>query len=436
VFVGSAVAPVNIHQGTANFTQVISGTNRFNAYYAMQHDQRDEPPSTDGNNLPNYGDQRQGWRQLLTLNDIDTISSNLVNEARAGFNRIHIVFAAENQLNAAAYGIDSGVDAAIGLPQINVAGAFVFGGISGFPQGRGDDNITLSDTVSWVKGSHSFKFGAEAHRVIDDSFSYSPGTFSFASISAFLADQSNLFSANSSNHASRIAVNSIGAFVQDSWKANSRLTLDLGLRYDWYGTPTEAENRFVVFNPTSDALERVGANGGPSTAYNQSDLNFEPRVGFAYDVFGTGKTVVRGAYAIFVDQPITGLVSGLVNNPPFALPVTLAATAAQPVTFANAYSLASGTIAPVSVAHNYKDANVQSWNFNIQQQLGNSYGMMIGYFASKGTDLNVERNYNQPINGVRPYAALSSSSPSTRDRSSAISSFMKVVLILPTMQCG
>ena len=206
VFVGSAVAPVNIHQGTANFTQSISDTNRFNAYYAMQHDQRDEPPSTDGNNLPNFGDQRQGWRQLLTLNDVDTVSGNLVNEARAGFNRIHIVFAGENQLNAATYGIDSGVNSAIGLPQISVSGAFSFGGINGFPQGRGDDNITLSDTVSWVKGPHSFKFGAEAHRVIDDSFSYSPGTFSFPSISAFLTDQANQFTANSSNHAARINV--------------------------------------------------------------------------------------------------------------------------------------------------------------------------------------------------------------------------------------
>jgi hypothetical protein len=411
VFVGSAVAPVNIYQGTGNFTQVISDSNRFNAYYAMQHDVRDEPPTTDGNNLPNYGDQRIGWRQLLTLNDVATLSSNLVNEARAGFNRIHIVFASENQLNAADYGINSGVNAAIGLPQISVTGGFTFGGVNGFPQGRGDDNITLSDTVSWVKGAHTFKFGAEAHRVIGDGFSYSPGTFSFPSISAFLADQSTRFTANSSNHAARISVYSLGAFVQDSWKATSRLTLDLGLRYDWYGTPTEADNRFVVFDPTADALEHVGSNGGPSLAYNQNALNFEPRVGLAYDVFGTGKTVIRSAYAIFVDQPITGLVGGLVNNPPYALPVTLTASASAPFSFANAYSLAAGTVSPVSVAHNYKDAHVQSWNFNVQQQLGASYGLMLGYFASKGTNLNIERNYNQPINGVLPYAKLSASSP-------------------------
>src|SRR5581483_7091733 len=83
-YINSAVAPVNIHQGTANFTQQFSERNRFNAYYAMQHDQRNEPPSTQGNTLPGFGDQRQGWRQLLALNDTATLSPTMVNEARAG----------------------------------------------------------------------------------------------------------------------------------------------------------------------------------------------------------------------------------------------------------------------------------------------------------------------------------------------------------------
>jgi outer membrane receptor protein involved in Fe transport len=413
-FVSSAVAPVNIHQGTANFTQQFTQSNRFNAYYAMQHDQRNEPPSTQGSTLPGFGDQRQGWRQLLTLNDIHTITPTLVNEARAGFNRIHIVFAAQNTLNAADYGINTGVNAPIGLPQIAIpnttSAVLAFGGVNGFPQGRGDDTITLSDTLNWVRGSHSIQFGPEYHHVIADSFTYTPGVFNFPTITAFLNDQANSFSANASNRAARIHVNSIGAFVQDSWKLTRKFTLDLGLRYDWNGTPTEAKNRFVVFDPTTISLQQVGINGGPSHAYNESALNFEPRVGFAWDPFGAGKTVVRSAYAIFVDQPVVGLVGGLYANPPFALPVNFT-TSGTNLNFGNAFSLASGSIAPTSVAHNYKNAYVQSWNFNIQQELGDDYGLMAGYFANKGTDLNVGRNYNQPINGVRPYPALSASSP-------------------------
>jgi carboxypeptidase family protein/TonB-dependent receptor-like protein len=405
-FAGSAVAPVNIEQGTANFSQSFSDSNKINVYYAIQRDQRNEPPSTDANSFPGGGDQRNGKRQLLTFNDSWVISPTLVNEARLGFNRIHITFLADNTDAAPAFGINSGVTAPIGLPQITVSGAFTFGGISGFPQGRGDNVGVLSDTLSWVHGKHTVKFGAEFRRQNSDNFSYTPGTFSFASITTFLADQANSFTANTSNRSNRTYGNALGAFVTDAWKMASTFTLTLGVRYDWYGTPTEAENRFVIFNPTADSLQHI------DTPYQQSALNFQPRVGFAWDPFQNGKTVIRSAYAIMTDQPTLGLVTGLAANPPYAFPISYSPTAAVPfVTLANAFPAAGGSVSPVSIAHNYKDAYFSEWNFNVQQQLGKNYGVMIGYFGSKGSDENLERNYNQFVNGVRPYAALSTSSP-------------------------
>jgi hypothetical protein len=411
-YVSSAVAPVNIEQGTANFSQVFSASQRVNVYYAIQRDQRNEPPSTDANSFPGGGDQRNGNRQLLTVNDSWVISPTLVNEARLGFNRIHIIFAADNTLSAAAYGINSGVTAAIGLPQITVSGAFEFGGISGFPQGRGDNVAVLSDSLSWVHGSHSIKMGGEFRRQNSDNFSYTPGTFSFASITTFLADQANGFTANTSDRSNRTYGNSLGAFVTDTWKATRTLSLSLGLRYDWYGTPTEAEGRFVVFDPATDALRNVGQSGAPSLAYNQSSLNFEPRLGLAWNPFKDGKTVVRAAYAIMTDQPTLGLVTGLAANPPYAFPISFSPSTATPfVTLGNAYAAAGGSVAPTSVAHGYKDAYFSEWNVNVEHALGNNFGLMAGYFGSKGSDLNIERNYNQPIGGVRPFAALSASSP-------------------------
>ncbi len=411
-FASSAVAPVNIEQGTVNFSQVFSESQRLNVYYAIQRDERNEPPSTDGNSFPGSGDQRNGNRQLLTLNDSWVLSPTLVNEARLGFNRIHITFAGDNTLSASAYGINSGVTAAIGLPQITVSGAFTFGGIGGFPQGRGDNVGVLSDTLSWVRGNHSIKMGGEFRRQNSDNFSYTPGTFSFANINAFLADQATGFSANTSDRSNRTYGNSLGAFVTDTWKAKPTLTLSLGLRYDWYGTPTEAESRFVVFDPTTDTLQHVGQGSGPGLAYNQSALNFEPRVGLAWDPFKNGRTVVRSAYAIMTDQPTLGLVTGLASNPPNAFPISFSPSAATPfVTLGNAYGAASGSVSPVSVAHNYRDAYVSEWNLNVEQALGNSYGLMVGYFGSKGSNLNIERNYNQPIGGVRPFARLSADSP-------------------------
>jgi outer membrane receptor protein involved in Fe transport len=411
-FVGSAVAPVNIEQGTVNFSHSFSDSNRANVYYAIQRDQRNEPPSTDNNSFPGGGDMRNGKRQLLTFNDSWVISPTLVNEARLGYNRILITFQADNNLNAAAYGINSGINAPIGLPQITVAGAFVFGGVGGFPQGRGDNVEVVSDTLSWVHGNHAIKFGGEVRRQNTDNFSFTPGTFSFPNINAFLADQANGFTVTNSNRSNRTYGTSVGAFVTDAWKMSRSFTVTLGVRYDWYGTPTEAENRFVVFDPTTATLQHVGQQGGLGQAYNQSALNFEPRVGIAWDPFHNGKTVIRSAYAIMTDQPTLGLVTGLAANPPYAFPVSYSPTTAVPfITMANAFTAAGGVVSPFSVAHSYHDAYVSEWNFNIQQQFGHDIGVMAGYFGSKGTDLNIERNYNQPINGVRPYAALSSSSP-------------------------
>lgn len=412
VFVSSAVAPVDIDQGTANFSHSFSQSNRLNLYYAYQRDNRDEPPSTDGNNLPGFGDARTGRRQLLTINDTDVISPSLVNELRLGYNRIHITFDAANTLNAADYGINSGVDAPIGLPQIIVSGAFAFGGVNGFPQGRGDYSTALSDTLSWVHGKHSIKWGADYRRLDSDSFSATPGSFTFPSITAFLNDQASAFTGNSANRAARIYANSIGAFVQDSWKIMPRLLLDLGLRYDWYGTPSEASNRFVEFDPSKVSLVPVGKAGGPSLVYNQSARNFQPRVGFAWDVFGSGKTVVRSAYAIMADQTELALTDNLLSNPPNSIPVSFSPTAGVPfVTLANAFNIASGSLAPVTLPHDFRNPYAQEWNFNIQQELPSDLGLMVGYFGTKGTNLDLPVNLNQFINGVRPYAALSPDSP-------------------------
>ncbi|MGA3188660.1 MAG: TonB-dependent receptor [Bryobacteraceae bacterium] len=408
---GAASAPVNIEQGTGNISYLLNASNRLNFYYAVQRDQRNEPPTTDGNSFPDEGDQRNGTRQLLTFNESWTLSPTLTNEFRAGANRIHIVFVADNQDSSAAFNIDNGVSGPIGLPHIEVAGAFNFGGNSGFPQGRGDNVGTFSDTLSWVHGNHIIKFGGEFRRQNSDNFSATPGIFTFTSITTFIADQSNGFSVTDSNRSNRTYGNSIGAFVTDTWKLKPSFSVTLGVRYDWYGTPTEAENRFTVFDPTSDSLLPVGKQGGPSRAYQQSALNFEPRVGFVWDPFRNGKTIIRSGFGIMTDQPSLGLVTGLAGNPPNAFPVNYTPPANSFVTLENAFGLANGSVSPVSIAHNYHDAYVSEWNFNIERQLGKDYGITLSYVGSKGTDLNIERNYNQFVNGVRPYKALSASSP-------------------------
>src|SRR5205807_3243000 len=144
----------------------------------------------------------------------------------------------------------------------------------------------------------------------------------------------------------------------------------------WYGTPTEGGNRFVVFDPATASLV------AKSQPYPQSAKNFQPRVGFAWDVFKNGKTMVRSAYAIMTDQPITGIITALATNPPYAVPVNFS-TSGTNLSFANAFNLAGGAISPASISRDYKDAYVQSYNLNIQQQLAGDLGVMVGYFGSK-----------------------------------------------------
>jgi hypothetical protein len=408
-FVFAPSTPVNISQGTVNFSQILTDKHRLNVYYAIQEDLRHEPATTDGNSFPNEGDLRGGRRQLISLNETWVVSPTLVNEARLGANRIYITFTADNQENPVSLGINDGVTTPIGLPQITVSGAFTFGSSSS--SGRGDLTDVLSDTLSWTHGNHTIKLGGEERRENSNNIATTVGTFTFPTIAAFLADQASAFSTSTSNRSNRSYQNALGLFVTDSWKATRNFTATLGLRYEWNGTPTEGGGRYVVFNPTTDSLVHVGSAGGPSEVYNQSAKNFEPRIGFAYDPFGTGKTIIRSAFAIMVYQPGFGLVTGLVNNPPYAVPLSVT-TSGTGLSLLDAYSVASGSsLSPTSVAANYKDSYVTEWNFGIEHQIANDFKISARYVGNKGTDLNIERNYNQLINGVRPYPALSASSP-------------------------
>jgi hypothetical protein len=410
VFLSNASAPVTSDQGTVNFSHTFSDSNQFDVYYAYQADFRNEPSSTVNNNLPGYGDLRIGNRQALTISDVKTLSGTFVNEFHLGYNRIHIPFLPQTTLTSTAFGIDNGVTA---FPQIIIGGGSLeFGGANGEPVFRGDYTAVLSDSLNWVHGKHTIKWGGEYRLNTNNNYSYTPGTFTFPTIAAFIADQATGFTANPSNRASRIRMNALGLFVQDNYKVRSNFLLEFGLRYDWNGTPSEAQNRFVVFNTDATSLTQIGVPGGPSKPYNENALNFEPRVGFSWDVFSTGKTVLRSAYAIQTDSPNTGQVTPLAQNPPFATPVSFSPTAKVPyVSFTNAYHAASGILSPTSITNNYKNDYIQSWNLNVQQQVAKEMSIMVGYFAGKGTHLNIESNLNQPINGVKPYATLSASSP-------------------------
>lgn len=411
-FTGSGTAPVDLDQWTVDVSHTLGANDRLHGYYAIQRDKRGEP-TLQGNTIPGFGDTRQSRRQILTLNETHTFGPTLVNEARFGFNRIFITFTPNAQLNPADFGIVNGINEPIGLPQINVAGAnFNFGGPNGFPQGRGDVTVAVSDTLSYLRGRHSFKFGGELRRFYNNNFAQTVGSFGFANLTDFLNGQANAFAATLGNQSSSIVQGALGVFAQDSLKVKPNFTLELGLRYDWLMSPSERYDRFVVFDPATNSLNRVGA--GIDEIY-QANHAIQPRLGFAWDPFKDGKVSIRAGYAILADQPVTNLITGTATNPPLADPRNFSPPASNQglrTTFGNALSAAAAVgLAPNSVDHDFKNAYTQSWNLNVQHEVTPTLGVMIGYFGSKGTHLRIQRNINQFRNGARLFTTLSSDSP-------------------------
>ncbi len=417
-FAGAATAPVNIDQWTMDMSHNFGVNDRLHGYYALQRDKRGEP-TLQGNTVPGFGDTRTSRRQIFTLNETHTFGAALVNEARFGFNRIHIAFVPNAQLNPLDFGINDGVTEPIGLPQIAVTGTNLnLGGPTGFPQGRSDTTYVFSDTLNYLRGNHSFRFGGEWRRFYNNNTGKDTGSFTFANMAAFIAGNANAFTVTLGDVSSAIAQGALGFFVQDNYKVRPNLTLELGFRYDWLMSPTERFDRFVDYVPETNQLVRV--NNGIAPVYHTNAQNFQPRLGFAWDPFKDGKTSVRGAYAILADQPITNLVTGNAANPPFATAVALPANSITKLSNASCQqgcnAVPGATISPSSSDPEFDNAYIQSWNLNVQREVRQGLAVTVGYFGSKGTHLRLTRNLNQTflnaaLNPVRPFPTLSPSSP-------------------------
>jgi Carboxypeptidase regulatory-like domain/TonB dependent receptor len=412
-FNGAVSAPVQIDQGTGDLQFNLARNDQLRGYVAIQEDTRQEP-TLSGHTLPGWGDTRHARRQIVTVNEVHIFGSSVTNEARAGYNRIHILFTPNQLLNPGDFGIANGINAPIGLPQIIIGANLVpgllnIGGETNLPQGRGDTTGVFNDTVHWLRGRHSFAFGGEVRRFFNNNILQNDGSYTFADLAHFLADQANRFNVTIGSANDKIVQGAWGLFAQDSFRWTPTFTLELGLRYDYNASPTELHNLFAPFVPATDSIVQVGTNG-LNQVYRTNNKNVQPRLGLAWDPFKNGTTVVRAAYAILTDQPVTNAVNALSGNPPFALPVTISSNT-NAITFLNTGSASATSIAPATINPDFQNAYVQSWNLNIQHEVTASLGVMVGYFGSKGTHLRVLRNINQPGSTGQPLVALSASSP-------------------------
>jgi Carboxypeptidase regulatory-like domain len=408
-FVGSASRPRTLDQVTGKVDHQLTTNDHLAVTYIFQRDSRVEPSNIGVHNIPGHGDFRPARRQFASFNETHTFGPRAINEFRAGFNRVRISFVGLTDVDAAAVGLNTGESGPGTLPEITVPGLVTFGIPQGFPQGRGDSTFQFSDTFTLSRSAHTFKFGAESRYVQNNNFnSGTKGLITFVDMPSFLAGRVRRFTKPTGDISPALRVWAFNGFAQDDWKVRRNFTLNLGLRYEFSGVPSETHDRLVAFDQATASLRQVGTSG-LDQVYDSDRNNFGPRIGFAWDPTGKGKTAIRSAYGIFFDQPVTNIVTPLGANPPFRNTVDF-----DNVTVDTLLG-AAGTPRPPAVINSinrdFTSDYVQQWNLNVQHEIFKNTRLEVSYIGSKGTHLRLLRDINARIpsaagTGARPFTAF------------------------------
>lgn len=275
------------------------------------------------------------------------------------------------------------------------------GGISDFTGGVGGSPTYLYhwnslqgyDDAFYTKGTHSIRFGAAFERMLLNVIADTDpnGIWRFADLAGFLTNNPTKFQGGIASTLSprNLRQNIFGLYLQDDWRWKSSLTLNLGLRYEMSTVPSETSGKTANLANISDALPICGTlkYGGCSSTgsffNNPTLLNFEPRVGFAWDVFRNGKTALRGGAGLFDVLPLPyQFILMTTQSAPFFSYTSVNGPGAG--SFYNGLtSFPNNTLRSTYVQHTHRDYIVQ-WNLNVQQQLTPSVAAMIAYVGSRG----------------------------------------------------
>jgi len=389
------------------------------------------------------GPAKDPARQAV-IGETHIFTPSTINSARFGWSRFFVY--AENwdaglnlPTQLAIPGVEvPGNPASDGLPVMTFAGDSPIGDAGNSPTHIGTNNYQWDDNVNLVRGKHSLDIGFELVRLEYNMFQTGTehGSFSFGTVYSGLAYTDLLFGAPKTgsyafpngNDGFGFRQTDLSFYGQDNYKISSRLTLNLGLRYEnFLGWPwTEVENRMYNFVPSlsTTQLYQVGTNGIPRSGANGNNLNFMPRVGFALKV--TPKTVVHAGYGIYYSAPNVTNSDGLSNNAP-ALDYWAfnnssvygsAASNGSPFNYAsdgfvhtpatNASALPSGLPVYAQDPH-AKTPYSEQWHLTIQRELVPSTTLSIAYVGTKGVHLDdlVDINAGSPgttnVTVNRPY---------------------------------
>jgi Carboxypeptidase regulatory-like domain/TonB dependent receptor-like, beta-barrel len=376
-----------------------------------------------GGQLPGFNTYTPTRVQLVSLSYVHTVSSSKLNELRYGWNRFVEGFLPEDSnFHPSSIGLNLGAGPSDeGLPIIVAGGFAQLGATSGDPRTRVDTNNQLIDDFSWKLNKHDLKFGFEFRRTTIRQFfgKYLRGKLTFDTLSDLL--QGNLdtgfgksfqYTGDSTRHTHE---NNFAFYAQDSYRISPRLTLNYGVRWDYFGVIAEKNNLFsniTSFDATGGTftLTQVGSPG-LKRLYEPDTTNFSPRASVAWDVTGHGKTVVRAGFGIFYDAFSQDFFLGHLPYPPFFDPgpaynpvgpqQILPAVPGSSTIVAGAPVFGTPDCANVecdifSVSRNLHTPYMENYNLNVQRQLGNKWVLQVGYVGSEGHHLFRFRDLNQP----------------------------------------
>jgi TonB dependent receptor len=326
------------------------------------------------------------------LSENHIFSTQLLNTARFSFSRTK--FASLGILQ----GLPANPPIIPGFPvgEIQVGGYDQLGPAE--PLSYGTQNIyALSDDVNFTRGKHSFKFGTLLMRWNEGTQAANSqnGFLSFPSPDQFFASTPSLveFEPLTANENRDYIYNTLGFYAQDDWRMSSRLTWNLGLRYEFMTTPSEQNGRSSrLLNDLTDAF-----TVGP-TLENNTKRDFSPRIGVAWDVFGNGKTAVRAGFGIYYDIGNIGttLKQDSIGNPPFAglTDIFSPGVAHVDVPLTPAILNTQSNITPQFVDYHSKSPYMIQYNLSIEQQLPWGVGLGLAYVGNRGVHLFTIRDSN------------------------------------------
>ncbi len=391
----------------------------------------DLPPITDNTALRTGGSAVFSWTH--------SFSPGLLNEFRFGFARdyeyvqpIADGYQLFQQLGIQGIPTGAGIQS---IPSFNITGITSTGGSSGYNVGT---DFQWIDDLSWVRGSHSLKFGTVIIRDRVSSYgqnnvygSYNfTGAYTGLGYADFLLGLPQTTSYNLPQPANYLFGTTLAFYAQDQWQITRRLTLNYGIRYELPVPYWEKDGLIFTYDPALKALVvpdnglshinplfpksipivSATAAGYPNPSLQKlNTLNFYPRIGFAYKLTNDGKTVIRGAYGIYGDT-VYGTLALSKGGGPFSGSETFfnSITNGVPLfTLQNPFVTAAGQLAAFQNA-NFWDPNLripymQQWNLTIQRQVG-PVGLTVTYLGSHNVNLLYGRNINQPPLSTTPFS--------------------------------